>query len=638
MGRFFRAAFFLTLLLASCAPQPDSVSTGIPNPIESPPPAHAPEIRFALIGEPQASLVNVWQLFDDTGASYANYALRAEYWPRLYHIAPQDSSLQPLAAEGQPAEVTQDGANFSALVKLRPNLKWTDGSPFTAEDVAFTVNASLSLELDYDWGEYYPSEFLDHAEVVDSTTVKFVFKQKPNAGIWQYGALQGPIVQKAFWESAVQVASNLLPDETLRAEIAKIRADLEVAQTDLVDLTAQIVSLRVNGKQNRKTEGDYTRMQGQVVYLQATLENLLEDYAAQIKLAQENLYAASDEKEPTLGTWMPAAEKDGVWVNQVNPDFPFGVPNFDRSTYTFFKDENTALAAFQNGEVDFILAPVENLPADVKYNSSYSARFLVFNPLNGYLADPSFRSALSCMIDQNKLATDVLQNKAVPLDSFVLSSQWHDANLKAACAGMDQSARAAYAVKRLKDAGYSWVQEPNAAGAGQNLLLPNGEAYPKVTLLAPAMDEDALRYAAAKYIAEQAQYLGIRFAVQEVSLNDVVYAVYSSQKYDMALMGWRLSEYPSYLCEWFGGQNLFFAARNSRFGLVCDALVAESNLEAAHTAVNQIESALISELPFIPLFTTTQADVYRNLSYPVQNILNGWVGLYGAPSYAMPAP
>jgi len=156
-------------------------------------------------------------------------------------------------------------------------------------------------------------------------------------------------------------------------------------------------------------------------------------------------------------------------------------------------------------------------------------------------------------------------------------------------------------------------------------------------LLAPTMDEDALRYAAAKYIAEQAQYLGIPFAVQEVSLNDVVYAVYSSQKYDMALMGWRLSEYPSYLCEWFGGQNLFLYNSN-RLGLVCDALGAESNLDAAHPAVNQIESALISELPFIPLFTTTQADVYRNLSYPVQHIVNGWVGLYGAPSYAMPAP
>jgi hypothetical protein len=36
-----------------------------------------------------------------------------------------------------------------------------------------------------------------------------------------------------------------------------------------------------------------------------------------------------------------------------------------------------------------------------------------------------------------------------------------------------------------------------------------------------------------------------------------------------------------------------------------------------------------------------QADVYQNLAYPMpaKNVLiNGWSGLYGAPSYAIPAP
>jgi ABC-type oligopeptide transport system substrate-binding subunit len=167
--------------------------------------------------------------------------------------------------------------------------------------------------------------------------------------------------------------------------------------------------------------------------------------------------------------------------------------------------------------------------------------------------------------------------------------------------------------------------------------MSNGEAFPKVILLAPAKEEDALRYAAAKYVAGQAQFLGIPFAVQETGLNDVIYAVYSSQKYDMALMGWRLSEYPAYLCGWFGGENPLLY-RSNRFNAVCEALKAESNLSTAHQAVAQIESALMSELPFIPLFALMQADVYHNLSYPVPNILNGWAGLYGAPSYAIPAP
>jgi ABC-type transport system substrate-binding protein len=630
---------FLTLLLASCAPQPDSVPTSISAPTEEVPslPAHAPEIRFALIGKPRS--VNVWQLFDReaSGASYVDYALRTEYWPRLYHLAPQDSSFQPYAAEGLPSEVTQDGALYSATVKLRPNLKWTDGSSFTAEDVAFTVNTALSFELGYDWSAYYPREYLDHAEAVDSSTVKFVFKQKPNVGIWQYGVLQGPIVQKSFWESTIKDAAALLPNDGLRASIEEARVNLTTAQYDFDQVSAQVLSLKLEGKQNRKLDGDFLRFQSELTHAQNNLNKLLEEYAAQVKSAQETLYAAHDEQEPTLGAWMPDTKDDDVWVNKANPDFPFGSPNFDRSMYRFFEDEKAALTAFQNGEVDFVLSPdgVSSDVLDAKYNSSYRARFLVFNPLNGYLADPAFRFALSCMIDRKTLATDILQNKAAPLDSFVLSSHWHDANLKDACADMDKSARIEYAVKLLKDAGYSWTPEPNSESAGQNLIMSNGEAFPKITLLAPSKEEDPLRQSAANYVAAQVQYLGVPVVVQEASLNDVVYAVYSSQKYDMALIGWRLSEYPVYLCEWFGGKNLLLY-NSDRLKAACDALGVESNLDAARQAVGQIEAALMSELPSIPLFTVMQADVYHNLAYPV--VLDGWSGLYGAPSYAIPAP
>ena len=165
----------------------------------------------------------------------------------------------------------------------------------------------------------------------------------------------------------------------------------------------------------------------------------------------------ADGEEPTLGTWMPDTAQDDVWVIKANPDFPFGTPNFDRSVYHFYEDEKAALTAFQNNEVDFVLSPngLTGYAADAKDNPSYSARFLVFNPLNGYIADPAFRSALSCVIDRNALATDILQNKAAPLDAFVLSIQWHDSNLKDACSGMDKPARVDYAVKLLKAAGYS---------------------------------------------------------------------------------------------------------------------------------------------------------------------------------------
>lgn len=647
--RIFKVALFLTILLASCAPQPDAsrAPIGIHTPTESSPLRDDPEIRFALIGKPQA--VNVWQLFDESGATYADYALRTDYWPRLYRLAPQDSSFEPYAAEGLPSEVTQDGGLYSTSVKLRPNLKWTDGSSFTADDVAFTVNTSLAFELGYDWSAYYPREYLDHAEAVDSSTVKFYFKQMPNVGVWQYGVLQGPIVQKSFWASTVNDAAKLLPNDDLRISLDEARVKLITMQAAFADVSAQVLALKLESRANRKLDGNLRNLQEEVTFAQNKLNKFLEEYAVHISSAQETLYKMADENEPTLGTWMPEMQTDDLWVNKANPDFPFGTPNFERASYRFFEDEKAALNSYQNGEVDFILSP-DGISSDVpgelalKYNPSYSARFLVFNPLNDYLADPALRSALACMIDRKTLATDILQNEVSPLDSFVLSSQWHDANLKAACADMDKSTRVEYAVKLLKDSGYSWMQEPTSEGAGQNLVSSNGESFPTVTLLAPSEEEDVLRHAAANYIAEQAQYLGIPFVVQEVSLNDVIYAVYSSHKYDMAIMGWRLSEYPAYLCEWAngGGNHLLFAARTgNRFIAACDTLGVESNIDAARQAVGQIEAALMSELPFIPLFTVMQSDVYQNLAYPgaeANVLINGWSGAYGAPSFAIPAP
>lgn len=636
MGRFLRFGLFLVFLLSACAPQTDSVAepTDIPAPTSLPAPAHAEEIRFGLIGELRQ--VNVWELYDGSGSTYANRAVFGSLHPRLYQRSPVDSSLQPLAADGFPSEIVQDGDGYSATVKLRAGLKWTDGSPFTADDVAFTANTVLAFEFGYDWGAFYPRDFLARAEAVDSTTVKFIFKQKPNVGIWQYGILQAPIVQKAFWDSAAQKAADQLPDESLRSEIADFRANLEVAQTTLADLTAKVISLKVNGLQDRKIEGDHLRMEREVLYLKETLENLLEDYADRVKLAQEALHDLDDSEEPTLGVWVTGAVQDGIWVNLGNPDSPFEEPNFDRASYRFFDDEESALTAFQNGEVDFILSPLTSPPDGATLNPSSSARFLVFNPANIFLADPALRSALSCLIDRDKLAADILQNKATPLDAFVLSPQWHDVNQKVLCGGMDQPARVTYAVDTLKNAGYSWGQEPVAQTSGQNLILPNGEVFPKVTLLAPSKEEDPLRYAAAKYVVEQAQTLGIHLAVREATLDEVVYVVYSSGKYDMAMMGWRLADYPAYLCEWFGGQTPLLYT-GDRLKAVCEMLETETNLEAARQTVAQIESALLSELPFLPLFTVAQADVYRNLSYPNPAILNGWAGLYGAPSYAIPS-
>lgn len=637
------------LLLASCLapfdsaqtpPQPDTESSVVPSPTKIP---HAPEIRFALIGEPAD--VNVWSMYDEQGAGYANYALRNDYWPRLYHLAIPDFTPLPRAADGPPSPVVLEGDFFTSTITLRADLKWTDGLPFTADDVAFTVNTALAFELGFDWRAYYSPDYLVRAEALDAHTVKFHFKQQPNVGVWQYGALQGPIVQRAYWEPRIAEARAGLPDDALRASIAQARAEIAELQPIVTDLYTRFFILQQEGKSSRELDRDLKRKEGDLNKATNDLAKFLAEYASRIETGHQALYALDAQDEPTLGVWMPSENKDGLYVNSANPDFPFEKPNFDRTAYQVFALEQDAITALQDGEVDGILAS-RGISAEaggnissatIVRNETNSARFLVFSPARAELANPSLRSALNCMIDKTVLAGQVLGNQAMPLESFVLRGPWRNTDLQNPCGGMDESARLQKAVEMLKSAGYSWAQEPSAPGNGTGLLQPSGAGFPQLTLLAPSEADDPLRAAAAGYIEARALKIGIPLTKKLVSVENMLYEVYSAEQFDAALLGWRLGFYPGYLCEWFGAQGQF-DYNGGGVRSACDALDVQSDYEAARQSVYQIESILQAELPFIPLFETVAYDAYRNMDYPFDALLNGVSDFYGVPSHAFPSP
>jgi peptide/nickel transport system substrate-binding protein len=624
-------------LLASCAPQPVVVPTSTPSQTATVP-THAPEIRFALIGQPKD--VNVWQLFDASGASYVDYALRAEYWPRLYHLTPPELTFQPLAADGMPSEVTQDGEVSSANVKLRTDLKWTDGSSFTADDVAFTVNTALAFELGFDWNAYYPRDYLARVEAVDASTVKFIFKQKPNIEVWQYGALQGPIVQKAYWEPLIKGASSFLPDDTLRAQVEDARAYFAEVRSTVNDLTAQVNTLRLNGQTDRKLEGTLSGSQNELTFAQNTLNKLLEEYDVKIKSAREALHAISNKGEPTLGTWAPMEKQDDAWVNAVNPDFPFAKPDFDRVVYHSYDSEQGAEKALENDEVDAVLLQNNEIPSTVPprtitSNLNGSVKFLVINQYNSALADAAIRQAFACIVWFPS------RSSSAPLNGFVFQENviWHNPESATPCSDLTDvnigQLRWGQIVQILKSAGYSWQSEPTKDVAGVGFLTPDGQPFPPVKLLSLSEENDSMQATEANYIGEAATKLGIPISVENASPEDIRYEVFSSKKYDMAILGWSLSLYPGYLCRWFGGQGQFNYG-SDRLKSECEALAVESNLDSARQHIFTIQSILVEDLPFIPLYAGITYDAYRNIHYPFETVLGGYGGLYGAPSYAIP--
>ncbi len=92
-------------------------STSVPLPTSTPLPQRAPLLRVAILDE--TTTTNVWALFDETGADYWNYATQADYWPRLYHLAPPSLDLEPATAKGEPSPIVCDSATCTAKVTLQ---------------------------------------------------------------------------------------------------------------------------------------------------------------------------------------------------------------------------------------------------------------------------------------------------------------------------------------------------------------------------------------------------------------------------------------------------------------------------------------------------------------------------------------
>ena len=123
-------------------------------------------------------------------SSFEVWALQYDF---LFGFGKDEQPTLDLAAEFPTAEnggISPDGKVWT--IKIREGVKWQDGQPLTAEDVAFTYNYSIQNEL-YAFG--IMTIGIDHVEVVDPYTVKIVCT-RPKADMER---LWIPILPKHIW-------------------------------------------------------------------------------------------------------------------------------------------------------------------------------------------------------------------------------------------------------------------------------------------------------------------------------------------------------------------------------------------------------------------------------------------------------
>jgi peptide/nickel transport system substrate-binding protein len=109
-------------------------------------------------------LQNVDSLNVTVGGLVIDYEIWNLIWPFLTDMAAEDFSAQPSMAESWSSSA--DGLTWT--YKMRPNMKWSDGEPMTADDVKYTIDRANEEQ----WNSHISITANLTATVVDENTLE----------------------------------------------------------------------------------------------------------------------------------------------------------------------------------------------------------------------------------------------------------------------------------------------------------------------------------------------------------------------------------------------------------------------------------------------------------------------------------
>ncbi len=557
--------------------------------------------------------------------------------PSLFGIAYPGIVVAPVVADGLPAEPVQEGDTWTVTQKLRTDYTWSDGTPVTAKDVAFTFEAVSKAGMGGDWISGYPyteasKPRLLNVEAIDDQTVKFTFDSEPGAAVWPHNVGVAAIMPESVWRPVLEDA--LKSDDPAGA--LQGADPLEVG-----DLSAGPVMLK-------------SREEG------AFIENVVNDNYAD---------AGMEHKFYSDGTYeQNGTQYYGSGGGDVVVDYKEG-PYLQNEAFSIYGDQAAAMLALTNGDIDIWMNPLgvspglrqQGLDAEnlaVAVNPTNGFRYLAFNFRKAPMKFKAFRQALAYLVDKEFLTKNVLQGVAFPLYVLVPegNTAWYNKDeaekIASKYVGLDEQTRLNKAYQTLEDGGFTWKTPPekdadgNITKPGSGLIDPDGRKVPPLEVMAPPASYDPLRATASLWIEKWLKDMGVQATANPTDFNTIIAKVWpgvgNPPTFDMYILGWSLGNpaWPTFHEAFFHSRN--FAEVNDganaagysdpEFDAMADEMFATRDQQKAYDLIWKMEDKIAEDLPYIVLFDTPITEFYnKDLQYPFTKTLSGIQALSGMP-------
>jgi oligopeptide transport system substrate-binding protein len=316
-------------------------------------------------------------VFDPAKSTYIDtFNRETALFGGLYRYDDSGTETEPdLAADS--VEASDDGLTYT--VKLRDDVKWSDGKPLTADDAVFAVQHALDPKT----GSNYATFMLDIVGACEFNAGKDAKEacasHKPKAGTQ-------PTDGKAD-----SVGVTATDDHTVEYHLNR-----PVPWFDQLLTLQTFFPLRRDVVE--KYGDDWVKPENIVVSGPFTLA----EYAPKDKIVMkhnDNYYKADDVK-------------------------------LDQITFRMIGEPKTAYREFQKGDLDMALNRVGFAAADIDevkaqdyyvHSPSNETQYLYMNTRNPELADPKVRQAIAIAIDRPSIAKNITKRGDKPMNTIIPS-------------------------------------------------------------------------------------------------------------------------------------------------------------------------------------------------------------------------